>query len=61
MSRTNDEYYVGPQHEERARRELENSIASLRERQEAMSLGNGRDTTSREGETHFAVGEDVTN
>ena len=38
MSRTNDEANVGPQPEERARRELDNLMASLQKRLEAMCL-----------------------
>ena len=61
MSRTNDESHIRPQPEERARRELDNSMASLWERLEAMCLGNGRGTTCREVETHSLVGGDVNN
>jgi len=38
-----------------------NSMASLRERLEAMRHGNGRGTTSREDETHSSAGGDITN
>jgi len=61
MSKTNDESHIGPQPEETAWRELNNSMVSPRERLEAMSPGNGQDTTSREGEIHSSVGGDVTN
>jgi len=61
MSRTNDESHVRAQPEERAQRELENPMASLRERLEAMRPGNGRATTSKEGEINSSVGGDVTN
>ena len=61
MLRTNDESHVGPQPKERARRELEKPMASLRKKLKAMCVGNERGTTSREGETHSPVREDVTN
>jgi len=61
MSRTNDESHVGSPPEKRAQRELENPMASLRERLEVICPGNGMGTTSKEGETHSPVGGDVTN
>ena len=61
MSRANDESHIRPQPNERARRELKILMASFRKRLEAMCLGNRRGTTSREKETHYLVGRDVTN
>ena len=61
MLTTNDQSHVGPQPEERAQREMKNSMAKLRQRLEAMRPMNGMDTTSREGEIHSLVGGDITN
>jgi len=61
MLRTKDESHIGPQPEERARREPNNPKVSIWKRLDVMCPRNMQGTTSWERETHSPVGRDVTN
>ena len=61
ISRINYESHIGLQPKEMARRKLDNPMASLQERLEAMCPRNGRGTTSQEEEIDSPVRGDVTN